>query len=164
MHCQYVDWGRCLKDVRRKTQDKRPILTQKVMPPKPEITPIRHNYRELRIWHKGIELVDACYDFAATLPVFEKYNIISQILRAAASVPSNIAEGSAKRTDAHFAEFLSSSLGSCFELDTYLVICERRRMGDVLLRDRVGMYNNELKNMISTFREKLEAGERPRSD
>jgi four helix bundle protein len=119
---------------------------------------MNHNFRELKIWQKGIDLVDGCYDFTATLPKDEKYNLVSQINRCACSVPTNIAEGCGKRTSNHFAEYLSTSLGSCFELETHLVICERRNFGKQELRVELTERINELKNMIFNFREKISNG------
>ena len=119
---------------------------------------MNHNFRELKIWQKGIDLVDGCYDFTATLPKDEKYNLVSQINRCACSVPTNIAEGCGKRTSNHFAEYLSTSLGSCFELETHLVICERRNFGKQELRVELTESINELKNMIFNFREKISNG------
>jgi four helix bundle protein len=111
-----------------------------------------HNYRELKIWQKGIDLVDGCYDFASTLPKEEKYNLVSQITRCA---PSNIAEGCGKRTSNHFAEYLSTSLGSCFELETHIVICERRNFSEKEQRQKLTESIGEIKNMIFNFREKI---------
>lgn len=116
---------------------------------------MNHNYKELKIWQKGIELVDKCYDFADTLPKDEKYNLKSQITRSACSIPSNIAEGCGKRTANHFAEFLSHSLGSCFELETHIVICERRNFGKKESRTELTEKLSEIKNMIFNFREKI---------
>lgn len=95
---------------------------------------MNHNFRELKIWQKGIDLVDVCYDFVVDLPKDEKYNLISQIIRCSCSIPTNIAEGCGKKTSNHFAEYLSTSLGSCFELETHLVICEKRNFGKAELR------------------------------
>jgi four helix bundle protein len=114
-----------------------------------------HNFRELKIWQKGIELVDCCYDFTKELPSEEKYNLISQIIRSSCSIPSNIAEGCGKRTSNHFAEYLSTSLGSCFELETHIVICERRNFGSAEKRKELFEKLNELKNMTFNFREKI---------
>jgi four helix bundle protein len=116
---------------------------------------MNHNFKELKIWQKGIDLVDLSYDFVKDLPKEEKYNLISQITRSACSIPSNIAEGCGKRTSNHFAEFLSTSLGSCFELETHLVICERRDFGKKERRNELTEKINELKNMIFNFREKV---------
>jgi four helix bundle protein len=116
---------------------------------------MNHNFRELKIWQKGIDLVDLSYDIVETLPHDEKYNLISQMKRCSCSIPSNIAEGCSKRTPNHFSEFLSTSLGSCFELETLLVICERRKFGNEELRSQMLEKINELKNMIFSFREKF---------
>ena len=116
---------------------------------------MNHNFRELKIWQKGIDLVYVCYDFVKYLPKEEKYNLISQITRCACSIPTNIAEGCGKRTPNHFAEYLSTSLGSCFELETHLVICDRRDFGKKEMRIDLTEKINELKNMIFNFREKI---------
>ncbi len=116
---------------------------------------MNHNFRELKIWQKGIDLVDVSYDFAETLPVDEKYHVISQIKRCSCSIPGNIAEGCRKRTPNHFSEFLSTSLGSCFGLETQSVMCERRKFGNEGLRSQLLEKINELKNMICSFRAKI---------
>lgn len=116
---------------------------------------VKHNFKELKIWQKGLDLVDLSYDFAGTLPNEEKYNLRSQIIRSACSVPSNIAEGSSNRTNQHFSEYLSTSLGSSFELETHLMICDRRNFGENEIRKLLIENVNELKNMIYHFREKL---------
>lgn len=116
---------------------------------------MNHNFRELKIWQKGIDLVDLSYEFASTLPKEEKYNLVSQITRCACSVPTNIAEECGKRTSNHFAEFLSTSLGSCFELETHFVICERKNFAPQELRNQLTEKINELNNMIYNFREKI---------
>lgn len=116
---------------------------------------MNHNFRELKIWQKGIDLVDLTYDYSATLPKEEKYNLTSQMIRCACSIPSNVAEGCGKRTANHLAEYLSISLGSCFELETHLIICERRDFGKIELREKLKENANELKNMIYSFRDKI---------
>lgn len=116
---------------------------------------MNHNFRELKIWQKGIDLVDLSYDFVETLPHDEKYNLISQMKRCSYSIPSNIAEGCSKRIPNHFSEFLSTSLGSCFELETLLVICKRRKFGNEELRTQILEKINELKNMVFSFRERI---------
>lgn len=80
------------------------------------------NYKELRIWSDGMDLVTDVYKFTVLLPSTEKYGLISQINRAAVSVPANIAEGCAKDSNADFLRFLRISQGSLFELDTLIQI------------------------------------------
>ena len=80
------------------------------------------NYKELRIWSDGMTLVTDIYKFTALLPGSEKFGLISQINRAAVSVPANIAEGCAKDSNADFLRFLRKSQGSLFKLDTLIQI------------------------------------------
>ena len=87
------------------------------------------NYKELIIWQKGIEIVKRIYVLTKQFPVEEKFGIISQITRAAISIPANIAEGSSRASDKDYARFLQLSLGSAFEVQTYLVIAKEMNWG-----------------------------------
>src|SRR6201994_3774931 len=89
-----------------------------------------HNFKSLKIWQKAMDLTDLALYYIEDLPLRERYNLIDQINRSSCSIPSNIAEGSGKRTTTHFAEFLTTALTSAFELETQLLICERRNYGD----------------------------------
>ena len=80
------------------------------------------SYRELIVWQKAIELAKAVYSFSQGLPREEVYGLASQLRRAAISVPSNIAEGQARRTTGEFVHFLSMAEGSLAEIDTQLVL------------------------------------------
>lgn len=57
-----------------------------------------HNYKNLHIWQDGINLARKVYEIAGTFPSHEKYGIVSQMTRAAVSIPSNIAEGAGRIT------------------------------------------------------------------
>ena len=85
------------------------------------------NFREYDIWTDGMELVDTVYTFADAFPNTEKYGLSSQITRSAVSIPSNIAEGASRNSEKDFARFLEIALGSAFELETQLIIAERRK-------------------------------------
>lgn len=80
------------------------------------------NYKELKVWKKGIEIVKMTYQLAKQIPREEKYGLISQMTRAAVSIPANIAEGSSRNSDKDYARFMQIALGSAFELQTYLII------------------------------------------
>jgi len=82
------------------------------------------NYKELIIWQKGIDIVKKIYALTKQFPSEEKFGIVSQITRAAISIPSNIAEGSSRNSDKDYARFLQISLGSAFEVQTYLTIAK----------------------------------------
>jgi len=83
------------------------------------------SFKDLKIWERSVELVKAIYDLTKTFPKEELYGLASQIRRAAVSVPSNIAEGFARYHNKEYKQFLYTSLGSCAELSTQLIIAER---------------------------------------
>lgn len=77
-----------------------------------------YGYRELVVWQKGIELVKRIYALTQSFPSEERFGLVSQMRRAAVSVPSNIAEGQARHTTREFIQFVSHAEGSLAELDT----------------------------------------------
>lgn len=81
------------------------------------------NFRKLDIWVEARRLVKEIYLITNKLPETEKFGLKSQLNRAAVSVPSNIAEGSAKDSQKDFMRFLQISLGSSFEVETQLILC-----------------------------------------
>lgn len=80
------------------------------------------DFKKLQIWQKGVEIVKLSYKLTNQLPLTEKFNLVSQINRAAISIPSNIAEGSSRRSERDYFRFLEIALGSCFELETQIII------------------------------------------
>ncbi len=116
---------------------------------------MKHNFKELKVWQVGMDISDMIYEFITSLPNNEKYNLVDQLNRASVSIPSNIAEGCGKRTNVHFAEFLSTSLSSCYEVETQLLITERRKIGNNELRTKLLSIIDEEQKMIFKFREKL---------
>mgnify|MGYP005989932255 CR=1 FL=1 len=80
------------------------------------------DFRKLKIWEQGIEIVKEVYKLSQKLPSEEKFGLKSQITRAAVSIPSNIAEGSGRNSEVEFKRFLEISMGSLFEVETQLVI------------------------------------------
>jgi len=80
------------------------------------------SYRELKVWQKGIELVKLTYGLTKSFPKSETYGLVSQMQRAAVSIPSNIAEGQGRQHTGEFRQFLYVALGSAAELDTQLVV------------------------------------------
>lgn len=84
----------------------------------------RHHFKKLQIWLEAIELVTLNYQFTSTLPDFEKFGLAIQLNRCAVSIPSNISEGTSKRTNKHFSTYLEHSLGSAFEWETQIIICK----------------------------------------
>ena len=85
-------------------------------PPKPK------HYKDLLVWQKGMNLAILVYKLTMTFPAEERYGLTSQLRRAAVSVPSNIAEGQARRGTNEFLQFLSIAEGSLAELETQLLL------------------------------------------
>ncbi len=83
-------------------------------------------HRNLRVWQAAPELADAVYAATATFPATERYGLASQMQRAATSVPTNIAEGAARGSNAEFLYFLHTARGSLAELDTQFEVVRRR--------------------------------------
>jgi four helix bundle protein len=80
------------------------------------------NFKQLIVWQKGIKLVKQAYLLTKQLPSDERFGLISQINRAAVSIPANIAEGSSRNSEKDYLRFLQIALGSDFELQTYCVL------------------------------------------
>jgi len=83
-----------------------------------------HNFKELKVWKAGIELTKVIFQLTRLFPTEERYGLISQMVRSAISIPSNIAEGSGRKTDKDFHHFLNIALGSSFELETQMIIAK----------------------------------------
>ena len=122
---------------------------------------IKHNFKKLIIWQDAMNFCDAIYIYTESLPNKEKYNLISQLEKCGVSIPSNISEGSGKRTSIHFAEFLTTALTSSYEAETQLLICERRQYGTKQLLEGLLKQVEELQRKIFNFRETvLKQGDR----
>ena len=81
-------------------------------------------YKDLKIWQKGIEIVSDIYILTKKFPKEELYGLTSQIRRSAISIPSNIAEGFRRYHNKEYRQFLYISLGSCAELETQIAIAK----------------------------------------
>ena len=80
------------------------------------------NFREYPVWQEAVDYATFVYQVTDKMPWFEKKGLCDQLQRAAVSISSNIAEGSARPSNADFAHFLDIALGSAFEVETQLLI------------------------------------------
>lgn len=80
-------------------------------------------HKQLRVWKESMHLVKLIYEITSLLPDAERFGLISQMRRASVSVPSNIAEGSARQTKKESVLFYSIARGSLSELDTQIELC-----------------------------------------
>lgn len=83
------------------------------------------SYRDLKVWQKAMEVVTAVYAITNRLPKEEIYGLTSQMRRSAVSIPSNIAEGYARRYRQEYAQFIKIAFGSGAELETQIEISKR---------------------------------------
>lgn len=81
-----------------------------------------HEYKKLIVWQKAIEFVSDIYKLTGAFPKQEKFNLTSQIQRAAVSIPSNIAEGAGRNSNKDFVKFLAIAHASIYEVETQLII------------------------------------------
>lgn len=116
-----------------------------------------HHFRNLQIWKDAMDLAQAVYEITQVLPKMETYGLISQMTRAAVSVPSNIAEDSG-RSDKDFSHFLMIALGSLFELNTHIMLSER--IGYLTLEQSLALQGraDKLQMMITGFKRHLDEG------
>lgn len=87
-------------------------------------------HKELNVWQLSMDFVVDIYKITQSFPSEEKYGLVSQLRRAAVSVPSNIAEGAGRKGNKEYLHFLNIALGSISELDTQLIIVKRLEFYD----------------------------------
>ena len=83
------------------------------------------NYRDLRVWQKSMDLVVTSYELAKQFPQSELYGLVSQIQRAAVSIPANMAEGHGREHLGDYLHHLSMANGSLMELETHFLLAGR---------------------------------------
>jgi four helix bundle protein len=116
------------------------------------------SFKDLEIWQRSISLVEKIYGITRKFPKEETYGLISQMRRAATSVPSNIAEGFARFYNTEYKQFLFISLGSCAELTTQLIIAGKlgyleSEKSDVLL-DEIEQISKMIMGLIKKLNSK----------
>lgn len=117
--------------------------------------PKARGYRDLVVWQKGVALAKEIYLLTRRLPADEKFGLVSQMRRAAVSVPSNLAEGQARRTTGEFIQFISHAEGSVAELDTQLTLCQELKLLSLPDCTPAATLLEELRRMLNGLRRKL---------
>jgi four helix bundle protein len=107
------------------------------------------SYKDLIAWQKGMELVAAIYDATHGFPSHEQFGLISQLRRAAVSVPSNIAEGKAHYSNRDFVRFLRHARGSLAEIETQVLIALQRKYLDTETVNKLTQKIDELGRILS---------------
>src|SRR5437763_9110467 len=117
-------------------------------------TPPR-SYKDLLVWHKGIELAKIIYLLTRSFPAEEKFDLVAQMRRAAVSIPSNLAEGQARHTTGEFIQFISHAEGSVAELDTQLILSIELKFCRESDTELASKLVGELRKMLNALRRKL---------
>ncbi|MCF7979452.1 MAG: four helix bundle protein [Chromatiaceae bacterium] len=113
------------------------------------------SYRDLIVWQKSMDLVERVYRMTKTFPREEIYGLSSQIQRAAVSIPSNIAEGQARKSTAEFLNFLSIAQGSRAEVETQTLIAQRLGYVSASQISEILSLLDEISRMLNSLRTKL---------
>jgi len=114
-----------------------------------------HNYENLVVWQKSMDLVQCVYKLTDSFPSQEQFGLTLQMRRCSISLPSNIAEGSRRGTDKEFVRFLLIAFGSGAELETQLKIT--RRLGSAPHQEILEVENilEEVMKMLNILTKKL---------
>jgi four helix bundle protein len=118
---------------------------------------LKHNFKNLKVWQRAVDLAVTVYDISRFFPAEEKFGITSQMRRSSVSIPSNIAEGTARNTSKAFSNCLDISLGESFELETQAIIANR--VGSLNENQFLSLTTevSELQKMIIGFKTTVEA-------
>ena len=115
------------------------------------------NYKDLLVWQKGITLAKETYRLTAKFPGEEKFGLVSQMRRAAVSIPSNIAEGQARHTTGEFIQFISHAEGSTAELETQVILSIELGFAEAKTTKSVFILLDDIRRMLNGLRRKLSA-------
>ena len=112
-------------------------------------------YGDLKVWQKSMNLVDAVYQITENFPAAEQFGLRSQVQRAAVSIPANIAEGHGRKFTNVFLNHLSIASGSLMEVETLILIAQRRKyVAENTVSDLLNQ-TDEIGKMLSGLRKSL---------
>ncbi len=114
-------------------------------------------YRDLLVWQRAMDLVEASYGLAKRFPASENYGLTNQIQRAAVSVPANIAEGHGRRHLGDYLQHPSIANGSLKELETHFLIATRLAYLQKKEIEPLLQICSEVGRMLSVLIQKLKA-------
>ena len=118
------------------------------------------SHRDLQVWQRGMQIAEDVYALTKAFPADERFVLTSQLRRAAASVPANIAEGNARDSTKDYLRFLAMTVGSLAEVETFLELATRLGFGDPSLiraiEDLLGEERRMLRGLQRSLRAKLD--------
>ncbi len=113
------------------------------------------DFKDLKVWQKAHELTLAVYKASVSFPRDEMYGLTSQMRRASASIPANIAEGCGRSGDAELCRFLQIAMGSASELEYHLLLARDLNMLCITAYEPLATETTEIKRMLASFIVKL---------
>lgn len=118
---------------------------------------LRHNFKNLNVWNKAVDLAVKVYETTALFPSEEKFGMTSQMRRSSVSIPSNIAEGTARNSSKAFTNCLDISLGESFELETQSIIARRVGLLNQDSFDSINQDLDEIQKMLIGIKSNVES-------
>jgi four helix bundle protein len=115
------------------------------------------NFRDLKVWNKAHDLALAVYAATEAFPAAERYGLTSQMRRAATSMPTNIAEGCGRSSDADFGRFLHMAMGSASELEYLVLLARDLRILSDPVHEGLTVATEEVKRMLASLIGRLKA-------
>ena len=115
------------------------------------------DFRQLKVWEKSHLLALAVYKATKEFPKEELYGLTSQIRRASMSIPTNIAEGCGRNTDADFARFLQIAMGSASETEYQLILARDLEILPKETYEKLHQDVEEVKRMLASLLKTLRA-------
>jgi four helix bundle protein len=117
------------------------------------------SHRDLAVWQLGMDVAERIYQLTTDFPDSERYGLVSQLRRAAVSIPANIAEGNSRSSTKEYLQHLSIALGSLAEIETFLDLSVRLHFGDAKiirhLNDSIGEQRRMLRGLQRSLRTRL---------
>ena len=126
-----------------------------------EVPLVVQHYRQLEVWQMAMALAEKCYLVTKTFPKEELFGLTSQIRRAAASVPANIAEGQGREHTKEFLNHLSIARGSLLEVETHLMLSQRVGLLPQGELDNLLKLTDRISRMLSGLRKALQQKLKP---
>ena len=116
------------------------------------------NHTKLIVWKTSMELLVKTYDYTSKMPKKEQFGFVSQMNRAALSIPSNIAEGAARHTTKDYIRFLHTALGSAAELETQYIASQMIKIStkDKLYQEKIASVMRLLRGQIKSLKLKIQ--------
>lgn len=113
------------------------------------------NFKELLIWQRSHQLVLEIYLVTKSFPKEELFGLTSQMRRSSASIPTNIAEGCGRNSDAEMSRFLVISQGSAAELEYQIILSKDLSYISLETFNKLSLELTEIRKMINTFMQKI---------